>query len=739
MPDTAYRRYVLAILAVALVLRVGYLAFGEVLPVMWDARRYAAAGLALISLVDHSAPAGAATEHDDRYRFRHYYEKYIQGEQIEWLSYAPHTLTQAKEELFFSGPLYPLVLAAVFFAAPAADFTVARTVGVLCDLLANVLLIAICVRLVGRRAALIAGAIYAVYFPFILASTMLLLETSTSLLILLTIYLMIRSVETNRRRPLVLAGLLAGALVLNKPTAMLLAIPFLLGYYFYTRPVWGRAAFTVRALSFAVPLAAVFVGWTAAASLHYGRVTLRDPEYADANLRQSTSIPNAGYDLDMVEEGFWERSVAGDILADPAGFAGLTVQKFDRLWRRPYNDFRKSFLLPGAATELLHLAVVLGGLAGLLLLVRVHPGRAAWPVFIMLYYTAIHLVFHALSRYNFQAMGMVMAAFGYLASETAAAYAGRTPAAWARPAAAVGVVILGLAFDAHWINAVFGTGLSEGLVVAALAAKSLLVLAGICLLLRPVVRRLQAGAWTVPAVTAAVVAMVMASHALAWNQWAEFGCRLETTDRKAGTRIYISTLRPVADNEMLAVAADLNSGAGRRNTFSLQIGEATIPLVGGQPPLAEFFYPKPTYRYYAQLIPMGLEEFRQYAVIPVPDSMVRRLIGEQGYLEVSVAINGSLAEENNFVTLWGRYDGDESTGLIPGWRRTSIERFVHQNDPRLPQPVKFVSDSAVCYYIPRADGDPSAGGDLAPAWGRQTGRYNLFLMHFKADGSVDVY
>jgi len=83
MPDTAYRRYVLAILAVALVLRVGYLAFGEVLPVMWDARRYAAAGLALISLVDHSAPAGAATEHDDRYRFRHYYEKYIQGEQIE--------------------------------------------------------------------------------------------------------------------------------------------------------------------------------------------------------------------------------------------------------------------------------------------------------------------------------------------------------------------------------------------------------------------------------------------------------------------------------------------------------------------------------------------------------------------------------------------------------------------------------------------------------------------------------
>ena len=346
MQDTSFRRALFLILLVAGLMRVGFLAFGDVLPVMWDARRYAAGALAMISFVDSGASADDGTDRGDRQRFRYYYDEYLQGEKIEWLAYTPHTLTQAREELFISGPLYPLLLGAIIYISPGADFTVARVFGILLDVLANLLLVLVGLRLVGRTAALIAGAAYALYFPFILASTMLLLETSTSLLILLALYLMLRATETGGRKALVWAGVVTGALVLNKPTAMLLAGPFVVGLFLYTRHDWQPRLFIGRLLFLLTPVVLIVLAWGAVASSYYGQPTLRDPEYADANLRQSTSIEFEGYGLDKAEADFWTRSIADDILNNPIGFVGLTIKKFDRLWRRPYNDFKRTFILP---------------------------------------------------------------------------------------------------------------------------------------------------------------------------------------------------------------------------------------------------------------------------------------------------------------------------------------------------------------------------------------------------------
>jgi len=739
MQDTLFRRTLFLILLVSVLMRVGFLAFGDVLPVMWDARRYAAGALAMISFVDAGAPTADATEQGDRQRFRYYYDEYLQGEKIEWLAYTPHTLTQAREELFISGPLYPLVLGAIIYISPAADFSVARVFGILLDVLANLLLVLVGLRLVGRAAALIAGAAYALYFPFILASTMLLLETSTSLLILLALYLMLRATETGGRKALIWAGVVTGALVLNKPTAMLLAGPFVAGLFLYTRRDWKPRLFVGRLLFLLTPVVVIVLAWGAVASSYYGQPTLRDPEYADANLRQSTSIEFEGYGLDKAEADFWTRSIADDIMNNPIGFVGLTIKKFDRLWRRPYNDFKRVLILPYQAGETMHLLLVFAGFIGLLVLMRLDFGRAAWPLLIIAYYTAIHLIFHSVSRYNFQAMPMMLLAAGYLVTIIATAFQNRNRFLTAPLALAVVIIVAGWFFSPDWINSVLHTGLNSMLVVAVLAIRVGLILLGLLLIFRRLNARYRVGRLVIPIVVAIVVGGVAASNALARNEWSEFECRLSSEKMKAGTRLYISDLQPVKEGEMLAIVADVNSGAGRQNTFTIGLSGITAQFVGGRPPLLQLFYPKPTYKFYSTFIPLGIEEFRQYAIVPVTEENVRRMLDEAGYVDIWLAINNRLVEDNNYISVWGQFPSGGDTAWIPGWRFTSIERYVHEDDPRVRYPVKYLSDSTRSYYIRRNETGPSAGEDLSPTSGLQTGRYNIFLMHFRPDGSVLIY
>lgn len=738
MRDTGFRRAAFFILLLCFVMRLGFLVFGDVLPVMWDARRYAAGAIGLISLVDSSGPGEPATEREDRYRFKHYYEKYIQGEQIDWLSYAPHSLSQAREELFISGPLYPAVLAALFLASPVEDFTVARVLGIILDTLALLLLLAVGVRLVGRFAALLAALVYAVYFPFILASSMLLLETSTTLLILLTLYLLVRAVEANSNRTLVCAGLVAGALILNKPTAMLLAIPFAAGSYFYTRGSWPPRVFVHRMLYFITPAVVILIAWGIVASTYYGQPTLRDPEYAEANLRQSTSIVNEGYGLDRVDESFWTRSVSEDILSNPTGFAGLVIKKFDRLWRRPYNDFRQSFLIPYAATEFLHLAVVVLGLVGLLVLLRTDLGRGAWPLLLIAYYTGIHVIFHSVSRYNFQAMPMVLLAAAFFVVTTREAC--RKNKAGARCLLAAFLLLVAWLFDASWINAVFGSGLNERLVALAVAIRAALFFAGLTLLfgvLRTQCPRL--GRFAIPLAATVVVTLSGIATVFPRDRWAEFPCRLSDGAMKAGTRIFISDFRPVNSGDFLAVVADIKAGPAPAESFTIRLDSAACEYTAGQPPMTDYFYPKPTYDYYARFIPMGTDEFRQWVYCPVDAGAVRRSLADNGYVDVAAVFHEANDSPDAAITLWGQYETGRETPFIPHYRITSIERFVHEDAPRIRLAVKYLSDSTVSYYIGRDESDIRGGGDLSPRAGRQTGRYNLYLMHFRPDGEVLIY
>ncbi|NOY87832.1 MAG: glycosyltransferase family 39 protein [FCB group bacterium] len=740
MRHGSFNRWIFFILIVSAFFRFGYLIFGDVLPVMWDARRYAAAAIGILSYVDGNDFYPPQNARDDRYQFKYYNDKYIQGEQIDWLAYKPHTLTQARNELFFSGPLYPFFLSVIFYLTPTADFTFARIFGIILDLLSNLLIMLIAIRLAGRAVALIVGFIYAVYFPFILASTMLMLETSTSFLILLAIYLMLRAFENNNKKFYVLAGIITGLLILNKPTAMLLGIPFVISFYFYTKGKLPLNVLINRLLVYSIPVIVIFLSWLTVASLKYGQLTLREPTYKEANLRQSSSIMFEGYDLDKVEKDFWSYSIEKEILHNPFGYMGLLAKKFERLWSRPFNDFKKSFIVPYKVDEIIHKIIVSFGLFGLLILLIRNFGKASWIFFIAGYYSSIHVIFHSVSRYSFNALPLVMIASGYFIYESAAYYLEHRKSKRKLLVLALLILLLVWAFNYSWINTVFHTGLSKIIVSSVLIIKYILSAIALwilsCLFLpnKNFLKKLL-----LPVVATLVFIVVGWSTVLSRNEWSEFVCRLNSSSMKAGTRIYISKFRPTKKGELLAAVIDINSGQGRKNTFTVSIGNLYEEFVGGKPPLSKLFYPKPTYKFYARLEPMGIEEFRQYAIIPVEDSMVQKDLKEKGYIDISVAINNRIEEKNNFVNIYGNYPVDDTIHYIPGVRFTSIERYVHKNDPRIRYPVKFSSDSTISYYIKRNSNNIVEGADLSPSPGYQTGRYNIFLIQFMPDGSFVVY
>ena len=740
MRASSFRNWVLLILLIAATFRVGYLISGKVLPVMWDARRYVAGAIALISSVDHSFDKNIKNESDDRKAFAQYTGKYIQGEQVDWLFYTPHTLSQAKDELYFSGPLYPLILSAVFYLSPTMDFTIARGVGILFDLLSCILVIAIGVRLVGKPAALLAGFLYAIYFPFVLTSSMLLLETSTTFWLLLSVFFIIRGYEENSGFLYAMAGVVAGLLILNKPTAMLLAIPLAIGFLFYAQSRLPRHLMINRLLFFIVPVALIFIGWTTAASIKYGQITLRDPTYGDANLRQSSNILYEGYDLDKVEGDFWTYSIYEQILDDPIGYAGLLVKKFERLWSRPFNDFKQSYLLPYEASELMHRFLMFAGLIGMLLLLVSDFRNGIWILMIVGYYSAIHMVFLSISRYRFSALPFVFLAAGYLLVAVSARYRLSSKLLKLSLLGLTAVLVFIWGVDIDMINTVFTSGVSKRLVDTVFAARCLLTAFVLWGIIRILLGKADKGRSVLIALTSAIVLLGVGwSRQLSRDSWSEFPCRLSESTLQAGTRIYISRPPVVRDSDVVAIAVDMTSGKERKNSFTLSAVGLSQEFVEGKPPLSDLFYPKPTYRYYAQFEDMEIEQFRQYAIVPVPDSLLMAKLAENGYIDISVAINDKYEERNNFVTIFGNYAVDDTIRYIPAVRYTSVERYVDKSDPRLRYPVKFLSDSSISYYIARDSKDIPLNADLSGSPGIQTGRFNMFLIQFRPDGSFAVY
>ncbi|MFH1687036.1 MAG: glycosyltransferase family 39 protein [bacterium] len=731
------RPYVIAVLVVAAAMRVGFLCSGKVLPVMWDARRYVAAAIGIISYFDSSGPQPSDDDDDDRDAFLYYYERYVQGEKIDWMHYLPHRLQAAREEIFFGGPVYPSLVALVIAIVPAHDFSFVRILGLILDLLSNLLLMIVAVNLCNRRTALVAGLVYAIYFPFVLMSSMLLLESSTTFLMLSTMALMVRAIRRHASsRWLVMSGASAGLLALNKPTALLLFVPLFIGWYLLALKRGRRPRFA-QVLLVMVPTLLIIGCWVAITSAKYGQLAVRDPAYAATNLRQSSSIDFEGYDLDEVEPNFEEREVYPDLAARFPEYAGLFAKKWVRLYSRPYNDFEISYILPPRGWGLLHEGLLYLGLVGLVLLLRERGRLAAWPILIPLYYTGLHLVFHAINRYSFNALPMLLIGAGFSVD-----YLLRSASATSKGRRSVVVgILLGLAGWAIsynlWVH--LGPALSLTVVVALLIAKTLLlcasVLAVVAAQAAPSTRWRLLG-WT--ALVSIPVCVMLWTPVLSRSGWAEFKIPIESAGDRTGIRMYISDLDEVDDDDLLVVMVDINTWAGSDIPFTVSVNDRVQTYRLSDPALARYFYPKKVYQEYARLKCVSLDAIRRYAIIPVNRDSLQSELDSAGWIQIEISPDYAADDKGQQLSIYGNYPTDSLTSaFIPSPRYVSIERYVDRGDPRLRQPVNFLSDSTDSYYI--AAGSSGSTSDLSPLAGRQEGRYNIFLACFKRSGRIMVY
>ena len=733
-PDITFRKKIYIVILISILFRFGFLLFGDILPVMWDARRYVSASIGLISYIDDSGDVAYQTPLQDRERFLYYTDKYIQGEQIEWLKYRPFRLTEARNEIFIGGPLYPMLCGAIIYLSPVADFTLIRIVNILLDVLANLLLILIAVRLIGRKGAIIAGIFYALYFPFTLLTSMMLLESSTTLLILLAIYYLMRAFEDNNTKFYIYAGLASGLMILNKPTALLLFVPILISFYWYTKKELVLKEYVKKLSLFFIPFAIIGLCWLTIASTKYGQLTLRDPSYSEANLRQSSNITFEGYDLDKVEKDFWNYSIAEHISNDKLGYVGLLTKKFERMWSKTANDFQNSYILPASIWEYIHLFLVVAGLFGLILLMQQNSKAGIWILLIVLYYSAIHVIYHSVARYSFNALPLLFIASSFFFIQLK-----ELLQAW--KSNHIFWSVIGLCFVAFWrteyLNSIFHLTLNHFVVFVSMIIVLALAFASLYSISKAIhPQKKNIYNLTLPLVSILVFSCCFYSTVLSRNEWSEFSCKISDSQVTAGNKIFIEPQTLEQSNGLYAVLIDLNSGADRENSFNVTIADSVYQFVGGKPPLSDLFYPKPTYRFYAQFIPLGLEEFRQYAIIEVPYEKIQQEILNNGFLDIAVSINNNIQEDNNYVNLYGTFATDEEINFIPGIRFTSVERYVHKGDPRIRYPVKFLSKKVISYYI---DSTGEIQDDLSPSSGPQIGRYNIFVVHFFPNGEFKVY
>ena len=114
------RNIILALAILCGLTRIIFVTTQQQLPVMWDARLYSSAALGTIHYLSNTErfahPETASPVEAIKYKsdFALSMQKYIDGEQIEWLYYPTPDMLTAQEYLFIAGPVYPVYLAAVF-------------------------------------------------------------------------------------------------------------------------------------------------------------------------------------------------------------------------------------------------------------------------------------------------------------------------------------------------------------------------------------------------------------------------------------------------------------------------------------------------------------------------------------------------------------------------------------------------------------------------------------------------
>lgn len=334
----------------------------------------------------------------------------VEGRGLEKLDYGGLFTDPAKSIVVrsFRPPLLPLMLAGLY-GTLGHHYWVARAVLAVVGAATCVVVMALARRIFGRPTDVVAGLLIALHPKLIYYSAAIVTETPCTYLLAVAVALLLAGWQAERAWwPWVAAGAALGLTTLARSSAMLLA-PVAAGWIVIVRANRRRAV-TEAALVVVAFVLTMTPWWIHNVAVH-GRFIAATTEggytlWVTNNERADGSghcfLPERTGEFDGLTEAeidrlFWRKGM-DYIRSHPGRFARLAGAKFVRFWRLwPHADHvgRGTAIVGGVSFIPILLLAVYG----------LFRARAHWrPVLLFLaifgYYTALHMVFMAITRYR---------------------------------------------------------------------------------------------------------------------------------------------------------------------------------------------------------------------------------------------------------------------------------------------------------------------------------------------------
>ncbi|MEZ5359110.1 MAG: hypothetical protein R3F48_09805 [Candidatus Zixiibacteriota bacterium] len=713
------------ILLLALVCRIGFLFFSDQLPVFWDARLYVSASLGLLGSIDSDQPfaegdGGQAAYWDT-------YKKFLEGEDIEWLYYSSPTMAEAQKYIFYSGPVYPMLMAAVFAFPLPNDFMAVRLLNSLLDSLA-IVFISIIAFIIWRNliAAQICALLQILYLPLMITCGILGLETITSFFLSLLLLLIGLFYVSEKKWLIIAAGAVGGLLFLTKPTATLISGPvFLFLAYAYFRQ-WK---FLLKSIGlYLIPFFLLIIPWVIFTSSYYGELAIRDPEYSTANFRSSSAIEFEGYDLDFSDADFWTYPVFKRIAEDPAGYANLISKKLVRLWWTPHDEFWQG---PRLFETIYHRLLVILALVGIALIPLYRNRLLILMMLIILYYTGIHVILHSVARYNFNALPAMFlfstAAVFYLTGKgrKLQKYKGRI-----LTVSALLIVLLIINNDS--IAPLF-------LSVSGIYIPMLLTISGILFIAvgtKNIVglvyskKRENLYLW-IP------IAVLCMTTITAWSRpyLKEWSYTITDANTQVGTTISLPQHFRMTPQDEIYLLLDLTTTTISDLPIRVNINGIEYSFEDGKPPADKQFYIKGSYNAFETYMGCDKREIRWYRKLRLKPESIAAVLGPDPQLNITVSAARQLSD-GEAITMYGCDIPDDGRLYIPSLEHTSVERFKEFGDRRIYDEYILSSDGNLSFINSQGK---TITDDLSDLPGIQTGRWGIVLFIKRPDYSKACY
>lgn len=709
---------VLLLLAGAFLLRLDFLLHKRQLPVVWDA-----AGYSLQAREFYEAWRSVSDPESFR---RHFFRGY--------------------EMALDKGEVYPLFLSAVYYLW-GPNFPVARAAQAVLGTLSLLLLFAVTARLLGKRIAIPALLIAAVYPPFILSEGRLLTETVAIFLLLLDVWLLTLALARGSLFAIFLAGIATAFLTVSRTFFQFSALVFF-PLLVAGLAVGRKRRWLLRALPFLAGFALIIVprlSFTPRVDKHHRRLLSGSWKNGLA-MYCGVYPPNQGYQTDgdpggpvlsrlrreargsLSADDLYLKAVATLLLSQPREVAPVVLGKAGIFWKRAYNDFLQSYLLSPEGMNALNRAILLLGVWGLASLLGLGP--AAWPFLAACLYTwALCFLADAEARYTLPAIPFMIAAGVHAAYRL-----GRGSILLWRREIPLRLPLVLSVFLAALLFALSRLSLPSRFLALfpgadfPLAHRLHVILVSLLLLSpAPVLflayRDALAG-WRRASAAAlpALVSVGLYLCALSVHPFGqEWRCRLSGAGQAATQTI---VLPPEAFSWKGAeLKLDLVSGPARDYDLLVTVDGQLVRRFerGLSADPDSYIAQRRAFPIYLREQGRHLTEVGQWFTVPLDPAT---LSGKKE-IAVGVKLESLGASRGSWVDLLGDSPG---SSLVPTFSQSpaelSLYRYLVEDDWRLwrPSPALPVASSY-------AENGKSRGGDLSPAPGIQTGRYRIFLNH----------